>query len=82
VSDPVGRWVLENVEDSHGHAGFVYCNGRDGVLIACGGDAAIVVGVYADEEQLADGDYLAMREWSDESPVSVAEALGFLAGWL
>jgi hypothetical protein len=82
VSDPAGRWVLEHVEDSDSHAGFVYCKGRDGVLIACGGDDAIVVGVYADEEQLADGDWLAFRTWPDESAGSVSEAVGFVRGWL
>jgi hypothetical protein len=82
VCDPVGRWVLENVADSYSHAGFVYCNGRDGVLIACGGDDAIVVGVYADEEQLAGGDWLAFRTWSDESAGSVSEAVGFVREWL
>jgi hypothetical protein len=82
VSDPAGCWVLDNVEDSDGHAGFVYCKGWDGVLIACGGDAPITVGVYADDDQLAAGDWLAMREWSDVSEASVSAAVGFVRDWL
>ena len=80
VSDLAGRWVLENVPDSYSHAGFVYCDGAEGVLIACGGDDAIVVGVYADHDALCEGAPLVFRSWTDAT--GRADAVSFIRGWL
>jgi len=81
VSDPAGRWVLENVSEAYSHAGFVYCEGWGGVLIACGGDDAITVGVYSDDDALYGGEEpLAFRVWSDVS--FKGDAVAFVREWL
>lgn len=78
TSDPVGRHLLRTrPADTIAHAGFTYTTRADGAVIATGGDAHIVVGIYANDDELADGDPIAYREWHDTTPDSIRAAIAF-----
>lgn len=63
LADPAGKWLLDNDPTAYGAHGFVYADGKNGTIIATGGDAAITVGIYANEQALTDGNPLALYEW-------------------
>lgn len=78
LADPAGQWLLENNPTAYGAHGFVYADGNNGTIIATGGDAAITIGIYANEEALTDGDPLALYEWHATTPHLLKNAIGVL----
>jgi len=82
LADEAGRWLLDNCADAYGAHGFVYATGRDGVTVAAGGDGAISVGVYSDDDALTAGDPLVFREWGTSTVGDIGEAVAFLRHWV
>ena len=80
--DPLGRWLLATDADAFGHAGFVYTEGVGGVGIAVGGDYPLCVGVYWDDDALADGEELWFRHWDDDGSRSVRDAQRVVSAFL
>ena len=76
-ADPAARYMLETFPNAYGAHGFVYVEWF-GTIIAAGGDAPIVVGIYADDDALADGDPIAYREWHDTTPDSIIAAIAMI----
>lgn len=80
--DPLGRWLLATDGDALGHAGFVYSEGVGGVVVAVGGDYPLCVGVYWNDDALADGEALFFRHWDDDGRRSVWQAQGVVSAFL
>ena len=73
VSDPVGRRMLASCRGAYTSHGFVYADGVAGVVVVAGGDADIMVGVYADDEAVGYGTPFLLRSW-DDGPDAFGEA--------
>lgn len=76
-ADPAARYMLETFPNAYGAHGFVYLK-WDGAIIAAGGDAHIVVGIYASDDALMEGDAIAYREWHDTTPNSIRAAIAMI----
>lgn len=76
-ADPAARYLLETFPNAYGAHGFVYVE-WDGAIIATGGDAPIVVGIYANDDALANGEPIAYREWHDRTPDSIRAAIAMI----
>ena len=81
-ADLAGQWLFDNVADTYGAHGFTYSTGQDDVTIATGGDGAITIGIYADDDALIDGDPIAFHQWDEATPDTIADAIDTLRAWV
>ena len=76
-ADPAGKHLLDTYPNAYGAHGFVYVEWC-GSIIATGGDGAITVGIYDNEDALNDGHASAYREWDTITPQTIAEAIDMI----
>lgn len=74
LADPAGRHLLDTYPNAYGAHGFVYVE-WNGAIIATGGDGAITVGIYANDDALTNGDPITYREWDTITPDNIRAAI-------
>ena len=76
-ADPAGQHLLDTYPNAYGAHGFVYVEWC-GSIIATGGDGAITVGIYDNEDAFNDGHARTYREWDTITPQTIAEAIAMI----